>query len=140
MSFRSAHITDTELLWEWRHEAEMEGAAGGWWKGKPTSLADHTIWLIRNIDLIRILVWEEGEPMGMVRIESNGEISFHVPKWLRETGVPYRMLTAAKTFAGDYGGRLKATVDEGNFEAWEALRLAGFVEYPVRFLAYKEAA
>lgn len=141
MSFRPAERDDSALLLRWRQEAESEGTTGGWWEGKPATAESHAEWLSGRLGKVLILIWEEnGLPAGCVRIESNGELSFHVPAHLRSSGVAYRMLVAAQSLAGDYGGRLKAVVDAGNFEAWEALRLAGWREYPVKFLCFKQEA
>jgi GNAT superfamily N-acetyltransferase len=138
--FRAAEFTDAELLWRWRLASEREGAEGGWWKGKPSNFSTHCNWLNTNLRRVLILIWEENKrPHGMVRIESDGSLSFFVPKIMREDGVAKRMLAeVVKTYGGSYGGRLKACVDAGNVEAWQDLRDVGFVEYPVKFLAYKQ--
>ncbi len=39
--------------------------------------------------------------------------------------------------AAEHGGRLKVTVDAGNEWASKALLRAGFVEFPVKFYAYR---
>ncbi len=135
--FREARLEDTALLYRWRLEAEREGSDGGWWQGTPTTLLTHTRWLERNLGVVTLLIWDEnGEPSGTVRVESNGELSFHVPKPLRKQ-VTRRMLLSAKRLSDDHGGRLKATVDASNYEAWMALLDAGFVEFPVKFLCYR---
>ncbi len=134
--FRPAEITDTELLWRWRLEAEEEGRRGGWYLGESTSFDVHKVWLIRNIGRIR--VWEENlHPHGQVRVESNGELSFFVPLLYRRDGVEDRMLRATHELAAEYGGRLKVTVDEANEWARLALLRAGFEVFPVKFYAYR---
>lgn len=138
--FRRAELSDVERLWRWRLEAEKEGAEGGWYEGRPTTWETHCEWFSRSLlaGPPEILVWEENlKPHGVLRVESDGAISFYVPRRFRGDGVGKRLLTAALDLAENYGGRLKATVDAGNLEAWDELRGAGFREYPVKFLAYK---
>ncbi len=104
--FRPATIDDADLLYQWRLKDETQPFYPG-----ATTPAEHRAWLTARIDnpLVKILIWEEnGQPAGTVRIESNGELSFH------HTGNPDEMLKAATAFAADYGGRLKATFDEGD--------------------------
>ncbi len=135
LAFRPAEITDTELLWRWRLEAEEEGRRGGWYLGASTSFDTHKVWLIRHIG--RIKIWSEQEPRGQARVESNGELSFFVPLIFRRWGVEERMLRATHELAAEHGGRLKVTVDEGNEWASKALLRAGVVEFPLRFYAYR---
>ncbi len=114
----------------------MGAIFGGWYEGRHTSFSEHRSWYSRNRK--RVLLWvESGIRCGMVRVDSNGELAFYVSKGFRGDGVERRMLEATHSLAGQFGGRLKATVDEGNTWAWQALKEAGFREYPVRFLAYK---
>ncbi len=75
--------------------------------------------------------------MSWSRVESNGELSFFVPLIFRRWGVEERMLRATHELAAEHGGRLKVTVDAGNEWAQLALLRAGFVEFPVRFYAYR---
>ncbi len=133
--FRPAEITDTEMLWRWRLEAEEEGRRGGWYEGRSTSFDVHSRWLIRHIG--RIQVWQEPTPKGQIRVESNGELSFFVPRLFRGEGVEERMLRAAQELAPEFGGRLKVTVDVGNVWGSQALLRAGFQEFPVKFYAYR---
>lgn len=136
--FRDATLKDVSLLWRWRNEAEREGMNGGWYQGSFTTPGEHRKWFLRVQGRTMILLWDEGEgPLGTVRVESNGEVSFFVPVVFRSSGVTLRMLRAILERADGFGGRLKAVVDEGNSEMWMALRAVGFREYPARFLAYK---
>jgi hypothetical protein len=126
--FRDATIDDAALLYDWRCSSESVP----WWNGKPVSFFEHKAWLEQRISdsLVKVLVWEDaGEPAGMVRIDSNGEVAFY--------GGSPGMLEALHPYAAEYGGRLKVTLDEDDIGGAAVLRNAGFVEYPARFLAYK---
>ncbi len=134
--FREPELLEVVDLLVWRREQEADGHIGGWYEGRPTRAKEHNLWFERNRERIRM--WVENDDLcGMVRVDSNGELSFYVPHDRRGRGVEQRMLRATHSLAEQFGGRLKATVDEGNTWAWQALREAGFREYPVRFLAYK---
>ncbi len=136
--FRDADLSDIETLWRWRNEAEVEGLRGGWYKGSLTTLSEHETWFLFRLNRVEMLVWEEaGVACGTVRIDSNGEVSFYVPKVFRASGVAVRMLKALLGRADEFGGRLKATVDEDNGFAALSLAQAGFRPFPVRFFAYK---
>ena len=131
MSFRPATPVDTALLFAWRRQAEH----ASWYQGKRIRAKDHCEWLQARLDnpLVKVLVWQEDGPVGMVRIDSNGELAFHCA----DNQACVRMLQAAREYAADYGGRLKAAVDSEDVRSWEMLARAGFVEYPARFLVYK---
>lgn len=140
MTFRPATLADTDTLYRWRLEAEDEAAAGGWWQGQPTTVDRHLHWLIDRVTnrLVQVLIWEEkGKPVGMVRIDSNGELAYHVPAEHRGRGVEQRMLAAAVKHTDMYGGRLKAVIDEDDVERTNVLLAAGFRKYPAVFLAHK---
>lgn len=130
---RAADMRDAPLLLSWRKQAER----ADFWQGVPVSATGHLAWLRARVanPLVKLLIWQEnGEPAGMVRIDSNGELAFHAD----DDKVALRMLKAAQRFAPEYGGRLKANVDEGDKHTWRLLEQAGFATCPaVRFLLYK---
>jgi len=82
-----------------------------------------------------MLVWERmdyGCPLGVVRIDSNGELAFDahpdlLPAMLREL-MPQAVY---------YGGRLKVTLDKDDRAKARALKAAGFGQYPVKFFCYR---
>ena len=131
MSFRPATLDDAYILYRWRKHDEQQPA----YEGHKTTARDHIVWLQQRIDnpLVRILIWEHnGEPAGMVRIDSGGEIAFHA----QNTTTAVKMLRAAHRFADQYGGRLKVVLDQDD-ERNEILVRAGYLEYPARFHCFK---
>ena len=134
MSFRPSDAADRGTLYRWRREQEQDGHQEGWYNGAATTTVQHSIWFRHALAHAQILIWEDiyGEPVGYLRIDSNGELSFY-PHTL--AAVP--MLKAAHPFADRYGGRLKATVDEANVQASEALDQAGYTRAPVSFHVYR---
>jgi len=132
MSFRQARRSDTRQLYEWR----LQDEAQRWYEGRSITYETHARWVeqrLRN-PLVRILIWEDDNtPTGMVRIDSNGELTFHA----RDDATAIRMLKATRVYANENGGRLKATLDTSNIHARKLLARAGFQEYQTTFLAYK---
>ncbi len=134
MTFRAATRLDIDLLHGWRTVAERKP----WYVGKVTLKASHMSWLLPRLrdSLVQVRIWEElGEPVGMVRVDSNGELAFHA----NSSKVAARMLKAALPYSKLHG-RLKAAVDPEDVEKCGQLLMAGFVECPVRFFVYKDAA
>lgn len=132
MTFRPATIHDAPLLHQWRFQAESQP----WYHGQRTTYEQHLNWLRPRINnpLVDVLIWlEDGDPAGMVRIESNGELAFHVDT----DEIAVGMLRATEVYARNHGGRLKATVDLDDVDADAALHDAGFVRYPATFFAWK---
>lgn len=133
--FRRATLSDADLLYRWRLEAEAQP----WWEGTPTSRKSHWNWFCSRLANpgVDLLIWEEDDlPVGMCRIDTNGELSFHVADDA-PAGAGVRMLKAAARYAVDHGGRLKITVDHDNHRQQAALERAGFRRYPAAFYAYK---
>ncbi len=125
--FRAATMNDAGLLYAWRIKAELAVDYP-----RPTTYEAHLAWLGDRIDnpLVRILIW--GADEGTVRIDSNGELTFHAD----DDDVAVEMLKAAVIYANEYGGRLKVTADPGDLRI-HALREAGFDLYPSMFLCVK---
>lgn len=131
--FRPARVEDEALLYHWRAEGERKGRDEGWYHGPLTSALQHRNWFIHRINQIPIWIWEDsGRPVGMFRVDTNGEISFHV-----ETGDAAEMLRRATVYADSNGGRLKAVIDAGDHDKAKALMDAGYLEHPVRFFSYR---
>lgn len=129
--FRTATLADAMPTYEWRLAAEGQDV----YEGRATKLEGHISWLLSRIrnPLVKLLIWEEGgKSVGMVRIDSNGELAFHAD----DDEAAVRMLRTAQAFADEYGGRLKATVDATD-PKWELLVRAGYGEYPARSVVYK---
>ncbi len=134
MTFRPATIHDAPLLHQWRFQAESQP----WYHGHRTTYEQHLNWLRPRINnpLVHLLIWlENSEPAGMVRIESNGELAFHVDTDDELAAV--NMLRAATHYARDHGGRLKACYDQADLRTTMRLTAAGFKDYPASFCAFK---
>ncbi len=129
--FRQAKLADAPLLLAWRKQAEQADH----WTGTPVTPTRHLAWLRARVanPVIQLLIWEEnGKPAGMVRIDSNGELAFHAQT---DATAVAMLQAAARRYMGEYGGRLKASVDETDTRTWRLLEQAGFVTHPdVRFL------
>ncbi len=131
MTFRTAQISDTQLLLEWRHQDETADH----YHGPTAKHYEHKEWLWQRLNnpLIRILIWEEaGIAVGTVRIDSNGELTHHA----QTDDVAERMLRAVHDYAQHYAGRLKVTLDADDPRV-DQLLAAGFTQYPAQALIYK---
>lgn len=130
MTFRPATLADTDLLYRWRLEDEARGTREGWRRGTETAAGDHEDWLIRRLanPLVHILIWEDcGEPIGTLRIDSNGEVAWHGSR------ASAMLKAAAEAYADQYGGRLKAVIDHGDTTRYTDLTGAAWNESPVNF-------
>ena len=123
-TFRDATMDDAGLLYSWRVVSEMSP----WYEGRRTSFQEHLDWLEPRIasPLVHILIWGYNE--GLVRIDSNGELTFH-------GGTP-GMLEAATVYAFAYGGRLKVTLDLEESAKRVRLYEVGFKSYPAAALTF----
>ena len=129
MSLRSADDRDCEVTWRWRLADERRGH----YLGLPTTYATHESWFARNRD--RIQIWDvNGEPAGMVRVESDGTVHFSCETSELEA---VAMIRAALGAVRRHGGRLKALVDASDEFRTTVFRRAGFVEFPARAMIYK---
>jgi hypothetical protein len=126
MTFRPATVHDADHFWQWRQQAEQ----APWYIGQRTTYDTHLEWFLNRLSKITLLIWESLLGTGIVRIESNGELAFDATN-------PRAMLEELLPYAEMYGGRLKVTVDDGDTVKQRALEQAGFVEYPVKFYAYR---
>lgn len=130
--FREATIADAGLLFSWREQAERNH----WFEGQPVTYDNHLRWLTERVSnpLVHLLIWDhDGDPHGMVRIDSAGEVAFFNPD--DEDAVA--MLKAAAVYVGEHSGRLKATVDRFDARSVRLLMEAGFRVYPATFLCLK---
>lgn len=126
-------MADAEVLYRWRVEAEGKP----WFGRDQTAWTDHVAWLEARISnpLVRLLIWEADRgPLGMARIDSNGEVAFYAAD--EDTAVA--LLGAVQEYAHDYGGRLKISVDQADRTSIEWLERSGFQRFPVKFLAFLE--
>ncbi len=129
VSFRPANDHDTELLWRWRLTDERRGH----YEGLPTTYQTHESWFARNRD--RIQVWEVGgQPVGIVRVESDGTVHFSTTADQDEAVL---MVRAALGAVRRHGGRLKALVDASDEFRATVFRRAGFREFEARAMIYK---
>jgi len=131
MSFRRATPADEDFFWQWREAAEAQP----WYEGRGTTRAEHHAWFVDRLSRITMLVWERmdyGGPVGIVRIDSNGELAFEASHLLMPA-----MLRELLPHATYYGGRFKVTLDKDDKAKAKALKQAGFREYPVKFFCYR---
>lgn len=115
----------------------MQAEGKPWYSRDTTTRADHLAWLEARLanPLVKILVWEgDRGPLGMVRIDSNGEVAFHADNPVDAI----EMLRAAHQYAAEYGGRLKISVDQADRESIRLLQAARFELCPVKFLCYQD--
>lgn len=132
---RRATVDDALLLYTWRCRAEQ----APWYEGKPTSWEEHRDWFSKRLidPLVRLLIWEHNrDPLGVIRIDSNGELAYYADN--SRDAAP--MIQAATSYAREYGGRLKITLDVDDTEGLEALAGAGFKTYPSRSMIYQGTA
>jgi len=134
MILRQATRKDTDLLYEWRAEAEQ----ADWWEGTPTTYDQYREWLYDRLDNPCIRVWVceiDGIPIGTVNLNSSDEISVYIASDQRGKGLGTEAIEHACALAK---GRVKANVDWTNREARKAFTAAGFVERPdVIFFLYR---
>lgn len=131
MTFRDATPADADLLYDWR-QADLRAAG---LEPQALSFEAHRDWLwMRSANpLVRVLIWEqEGVPLGMVRLDSNGELAFHAEPECDAAA----MLRAALPLADVYGGRLKVTLDASDPKV-ALLKAAGFSSFPATALVYR---
>lgn len=134
MNFRPATLKDSDLLYKWRTEGEQ----ASWYEGPHTSRDQHEVWLFDRILSVAVRIWiveEEETPIGVVRLDSNDEISVEIdPEW-RGQGYGTKAIMWACQHAT---GRVKACVDATNVEARMAFEKAGFEARPdVIFYLYR---
>ena len=131
MSYRPATPDDAALIYRIRREAENQP----WYQPQPTDWDNHLRWLEQRLNnpLITLLIWEEfHHPLGVLRIDSNGELTHHA----YDDNTAHRMLTAATPYATNHGGRLKAALDTDD-PRWLQFTRAGWHHYPSRTLIYR---
>lgn len=126
MNFRPATLKDSDLLYQWR----VEGEQADWYEGPKTSREDHDAWLFSRVHNGAVRIWiieEEETPVGVVRLDSNDELSVEIaPEW-RGKGYGTKAIQWACRQAQ---GRVKACVDVSNYHAARAFRKAGFEMRP----------
>lgn len=134
MNLRPATLKDSELLYQWR----VEGETATWYEGPKTSLKEHREWLNDRLHNPCVKVWiveAGGVPVGVVRLDSNDELSVEIDPEHRGLGYGTLAILAACARAE---GRVKACVDQTNLHARGAFLKAGFVERPdVKFYLYR---
>ena len=134
MNLRPATRADSDLLYEWR----TEGETADWYEGPQTSVKDHDAWLYDRLDNPCVHIWiveVDGIPVGVVRLDSNDELSIEIAPNQRGKGLGTEAIEKACELAP---GRVKANVDWTNREARKAFTAAGFVERPdVIFFLYR---
>jgi hypothetical protein len=124
MSYRPATIDDAALIYRMRRQAENQP----WYQPEPTDWYAHLAWLEPRINnpLITMQIWQPfGHPLGILRIDSNGELTHHA----HDNNTAQRMLTAATPYAAQHAGRLKCTLDKDDPRNHQ-LTQAGWTTYP----------
>lgn len=127
LTLRPATLADSQLLYEWRVRDEADA---DWWKGTPVTAAAHQRWMAVRVDNPALRLWiaeDNNEPVGMVRLDSNGELTVDVVPERRGEGLGTRMIVAACALAKDMGHtRVKASIDNVNESSMRAFEKAGF--------------
>ncbi len=136
MELRRARWGDFGVLLRWRQQGEQAPH----YHGQKTEWAHHYQWLqprVQNTSLCRIWVAEHnGEPVGTVRLDSNGELSFTVPEEHQGNGYEEQLVRWA--VENSQMPRVKASIDGDNPALAAALEATGFQEHPdVRFFLWK---
>lgn len=137
MNLRPARWEDRDLLYQWRTEGEQ----ADWWQGENVTVKGHNAWLwnrLKESSLVTVWVAEhDGQPCGTARIDSNGEISFHLDPRYRGRGLGTQLVAQATAESGWH--RLKASVDRDNEQGIRALLAAGYsLRDDVVFLRWPE--
>lgn len=133
MRLRRATLDDQDLLYQWRQDGEQ----ADWYIGGQTSAQDHAQWFLRRVGnpLVQIWIAEElGEPVGYVRLDSNGEATYYLTPPYRKRGLGATMLTAV-CHASDLD-KIKAVVDADNQAGADCALTAGFTEHPARLFVW----
>lgn len=137
MNVRPATAADAAALYRWR----VEGEQADWYEGPPTTLEGHRAWLETRLHNPVVRIWvaehaDTGVPVGVVRLDSNDELSVEVDAAYRGHGYGTRLIQWACDHAP---GRVKACVDATNEPAARAFHKAGFHHRPdVHFYLWKE--
>lgn len=135
MNCRRANLSDADLLYRWR----VEGETADWYEGKPTTRAEHDLWLRQRLASPAVRIWiveDHGTPIGVIRLDSNDELSVEIaPEW-RGMGFGTKAIVFACSQAEE---RVKACVDGSNEAALKSFAKAGFVLRPdVDFLIWRK--
>ena len=144
MDLRPATWQDRHTLYQWRHHEEETAT---WWEGNPVTMESHNTWLRARLKSPTVELWIAEDrvqevdgrgnliigkwkrtPVGMVRIDSNGEVSVSIDPAHRKQGYGTKLLREACRVTSQ--SRLKASVDEGNLAARRLFEKAGFTPRP----------
>ncbi len=126
MDLKPAHGGHVALLYHWR----IEGESAGWYEGPHTTAEEHRVWLQDRLNNPCVQIWiveVDGVPVGVVRLDSNDELSVEIAPEHRGKGYGVEAIQLACAQAK---GRVKACVDESNDAARRAFVKAGFVKRP----------
>lgn len=127
MDIRPATHQDAQLLYKWRVESEEETP---WWNGTPITWETHLQWLTPRIDSPLVHIWilqEEGQPVGEMRLDSNGEATIELVEEKRGQGLGAQALQWLCEQAVSLGhSRVKASIDDQNTPSIRAFEKAGF--------------
>jgi RimJ/RimL family protein N-acetyltransferase len=124
VNLRLATYDDSALLYLWR----IEGETADWYEGPHTSRRQHDEWLWRRIGNPCVTIWiveADNAPVGVVRLDSNDELSVEIAPEHRGEGYGVEAIQAACAQAK---GRVKACVDATNERARTAFLKAGFAQ------------
>lgn len=126
MNCRPATLEDATLLYRWRREGE----SADWYEGSPTTESAHADWFAERVHSHLVRIWiveDEGRAVGVIRLDSNDELSVEIDPRYRGMGYGTEAIRWACAQAE---GRVKACVDSSNDAARRAFLKAGFKHRP----------
>ena len=122
MRLRPATAADSARVLAWRNDSDSVAAS---LTGAAVAPDEHAAWFGRRMGDIRIAE-DDGEPVGQVRLDPDGELSIAVAPEARGRGYASRMIEAAVALAP--GPLVTARVKEDNARSLRAFARAGFAE------------
>ena len=138
MKLREVYFQDEETLFKWRKQDEQ----ASWWQGDSVTEDSHGRWFHQRLVSPSVHIWiseVDNIPVGQVRVDSNGEISFSVDEAQRGQGYGTEMVKFASAATSHLHGRLKANVDVANEPGLKTLLSAGYsLRKDVVFLRWPE--
>lgn len=128
MELRPARRGDHNILYGWRKADENEAI---WYGGRSLSAKEFQRLTTRRVEspLVEMwIAWHEKAPVGQVRVDSNGEISYSVASEWRGNGFGADMVQRAVRLSQH--DRMKASVLHANEAGIRTLLSAGFEYRP----------
>lgn len=127
-------MSDSALLYRWRIEDET----ADWYESEPISRDEHDQWFAARLRTPAVRIWvveTDNRPIGVIRLDSNDELTVQIDQAWRNIGYGTR---AAKWACEHADGRVKANIDAANLPALRAAEKARFaLRDDVRFLLWR---